>query len=296
MSKNLERNLNELVEWEDHVTEVNATNMNAIRNRVISNSESINSVKTDYQQKSDSNLITSNKKIVGAINELKNGSFDKVTISGKQLKFYANGTEKFNIVLPIVDIDLNPINTALGTKYDNVEISGQDLKFYVGRALKKTINIPTVSGENGKEIELRKSETHIEWNYVGESNWKQLITLSELKVKGADGKNGTNGITPNITIGEVTTLEAGQQATVTKSGTNEAPIFNFGIPKGQNGVNGQSPDLSGHQTKRDETLRTTDKTVVGSINEIFQKVTTLESKLNEALNKIAALESKHPES
>ena len=91
MSKILERDIN-LVEFIDGETPINATNMNAIRNRVISNSESINSVKTDYQQKSDSNLITSNKKIVGAINELKNVSFDKVTSSGKQLKFYANGT------------------------------------------------------------------------------------------------------------------------------------------------------------------------------------------------------------
>lgn len=50
MSKILERDIN-LVEFIDGETPINATNMNAIRNRVISNSESINSVKTDYQQK-----------------------------------------------------------------------------------------------------------------------------------------------------------------------------------------------------------------------------------------------------
>lgn len=43
---------------------------------------------------------------------------------------------------------------------------------------------------------------------------------------------GDNGITPNIQIGTVTTLEAGEDATVTREGTNENPIFNFGIPRG----------------------------------------------------------------
>ena len=56
--------------------------------------------------------------------------------------------------------------------------------------------------------------------------------------QGLQGEKGANGITPNITIGTVTTLEAGQQATVTKTGTKEEPIFNFGIPKGQKGADG----------------------------------------------------------
>lgn len=53
--------------------------------------------------------------------------------------------------------------------------------------------------------------------------------------KGADGKDG---ITPNITIGNVTTLEAGAMATVTKRGTKEEPIFDFGIPQGLQGASG----------------------------------------------------------
>ena len=53
---------------------------------------------------------------------------------------------------------------------------------------------------------------------------------------GLDGTNGTNGqdgITPNITIGTVTTLEAGEEATIVNSGTKENPVFDFGIPKGR---------------------------------------------------------------
>ena len=50
---------------------------------------------------------------------------------------------------------------------------------------------------------------------------------------GTDGTNGQDGITPNLQIGTVTTLEPNEQATVTRTGTDENPILNFGIPKGQ---------------------------------------------------------------
>ncbi len=53
---------------------------------------------------------------------------------------------------------------------------------------------------------------------------------------GADGTNGTDGITPNIQIGTVTTLEPEEPATVTRTGTDEEPVFDFGIPKGEAGV------------------------------------------------------------
>lgn len=47
--------------------------------------------------------------------------------------------------------------------------------------------------------------------------------------------NGTDGVTPNIQIGTVTTLEPGQQATATITGTPENPLLNLGIPQGQKG-------------------------------------------------------------
>lgn len=35
-------------------------------------------------------------------------------------------------------------------------------------------------GKDGREIELRKTSTHIEWHYRGEKEWKKLIKLSDL--------------------------------------------------------------------------------------------------------------------
>lgn len=49
-----------------------------------------------------------------------------------------------------------------------------------------------------------------------------------------------DGLSATITVGSVTTLEAGSNATVTNVGTENNAIFNFGIPKGEPGEGGGS--------------------------------------------------------
>lgn len=49
------------------------------------------------------------------------------------------------------------------------------------------------------------------------------------------GDRGPIGKTPNVQIGIVETLDAGNKAVVTRAGTDENPIFNFGIPQGEKG-------------------------------------------------------------
>ena len=53
------------------------------------------------------------------------------------------------------------------------------------------------NGTNGKQIELNKSATHVQWRYVGDLLWKNLIPLSDLKgpqgVRGPEGKKGDTG-------------------------------------------------------------------------------------------------------
>ena len=55
---------------------------------------------------------------------------------------------------------------------------------------------------------------------------------------GADGASGKDGATPNITIGTVTIVEAGGNATASIGGTTPNLVLNLGIPKGANGANG----------------------------------------------------------
>ena len=56
---------------------------------------------------------------------------------------------------------------------------------------------------------------------------------------GAKGDKGDTGATPNLSIGTVTTLEAGQNATANMGGTAESPVLNLGIPRGAKGEPGQ---------------------------------------------------------
>lgn len=58
-------------------------------------------------------------------------------------------------------------------------------------------------GADGKEVEFQVSATHIQWRYVGDATWVDLIALSAITgadgapgapgADGADGTNGTNG-------------------------------------------------------------------------------------------------------
>lgn len=47
-------------------------------------------------------------------------------------------------------------------------------------------------GIDGREVEFNTSDTHIQWRYVGESEWKDLVALSTLK--GEDGTDGEDGL------------------------------------------------------------------------------------------------------
>ncbi len=69
-------------------------------------------------------------------------------------------------------------------------------------------------GKDGREIELRIDGGYIQWHYVGEAEWQNLISLDTFKgdkgddgadgrdgidgTNGSDGKDGENGMTPHI--------------------------------------------------------------------------------------------------
>lgn len=59
-----------------------------------------------------------------------------------------------------------------------------------------------------------------------------------------DGAPGQTGATPDFSIGTVSTLPAGSDATASITGTAEEPVLNLGIPKGDTGADGVSPEVS----------------------------------------------------
>ena len=68
----------------------------------------------------------------------------------------------------------------------------------------------------------------------------------EQGLPGEKGEKGDNGITPNIKVGKVVTLEPTEQANVERVGTLENPIFNFYIPRGIDGSGEGSGDGHTH--------------------------------------------------
>lgn len=106
----------------------------------------------------------------------------------------------------------------------------------------------TTPGENGATFTPSVSvDGIISWtNDKGLENPESVNIKGPQGVPGQDGQQGpqgvpgNDGVTPDIQVGTVTTLDPTQQATVTRTGTNENPIFNFGIPQGEPGENGTS--------------------------------------------------------
>ena len=61
---------------------------------------------------------------------------------------------------------------------------------------------------------------------------------------GTDGDPGKDGVTPAFSIGTVSTLEAGSNATASITGTAANPVLNLGIPKGDPGEGGNGGSAS----------------------------------------------------
>ena len=107
-------------------------------------------------------------------------------------------------------------------------------------------------GKDGREIEIQNNGTAIQWRYAGDDEWTDLVQLSALKGEKGDpgnkgdpgdkGDPGPAGATPNIQIGTVQTLEPGQQATASMTGTPENPVLNLEIPKGEKGDPGEDAE------------------------------------------------------
>lgn len=154
-------------------------------------------------------------------------------------------------------------------KIDNVTLSNNVLTFFANSKTIKTITLPTSTtggGTNGKEIELQKSTTHIQWRYVGDTDWNNLVALTDLKgsdgAKGDKGDKGDTGTTPNLQIGTVETLDSGSNATASITGTVENPLLNLGIPRGEGGTGGSEKEW---KLLKDLTLTEN----VSAITEIF---------------------------
>lgn len=144
-------------------------------------------------------------------------------------------------MVEIADKKLTEVTIAKAAKDSDYFVLLQD------KAVKQiALSSLDLGGGEVMEIELRKNEGYVEWRTKGSNVWHRLFALSEVKGEpgkngadgndGADGKPGKDGVTPTFAIGTVETVENGQPARVTITGTSENVTLNFQIPKGLDGT------------------------------------------------------------
>lgn len=76
------------------------------------------------------------------------------------------------------------------------------------------------------------------------ADYTLTITLTNGNSYTTSSIRGEVGATPDLTIGTVSTLPEGSQATATITGTDENPVLNLGIPIGDTGDPGISPTIT----------------------------------------------------
>ena len=92
-----------------------------------------------------------------------------------------------------------------------------------------------IKGDQGVGIQ---SITFAQTTDEGNAYTVTLTDGSQYTIVAPKGEKGDAGAAATVQVGTVTTLDSGEQATVTNSGTSDAAVLNFGIPQGATGNDG----------------------------------------------------------
>lgn len=130
-------------------------------------------------------------------------------------------------ILSLVKINgesgVNNVTAGTSTEQDGFTITPIKFNFETGNS--KTVNVKAKNGQDGATPEIGEN-----------GNW--FIDGADTG-KPSRGEQGDSGAAATVSVGQVTTLPTGSQATVTNSGTPNAAILDFGIPVGHPGKDGQ---------------------------------------------------------
>ena len=205
---------------------------------------------TGYQTKEDMNLTTINKTIVGSINEL-NEKIDNGGIDNIDLSNYVTKTE------------LN----AKGYLTEHQDISGKADKTEIPTKTSQLANdnnfISSSPSEYITETELESKGYLTEHQSLNNYALKSEIPTVPTKI--SQLQNDSNFIS-SIPEEYVTEQELNNKGLATETFVTNK------IAEAQLGGGESSVDLTNYQTKSDDTLTTTSKTVVGAINEVNTNV------------------------
>lgn len=197
------------------------------------------------------------------------------------------------------------INKIADGKADSLEYKNNVLRLLSGE---KELDRVTITGGSGggddaREIELRKSETALQWRYVGDPEWKDLISLEEITgpagpagadgqpgqdgapgADGKDGRDGEDGITPHI--GDNGNWYLGETDTGKPSRGETGPAGQDGAP-GTDGVNG-ADGKSAYQFAQEGGYTGTAEEFAVLVGKQIQQNKEDISKLSEEMKNVAA--------
>lgn len=139
-------------------------------------------------------------------------------------------TELTGKLVNITEISLYGFNMSHGGKTYNLLFDPADDNVEGGQIWISTLQLTN--------IELKSTSNIGGGNIDGSGTISESTIIEAVNLYMAQNPV-QNGVTPKISIGTVTTLEAGSEATVTITGTPENPVLNLGIPKGANGAAGK---------------------------------------------------------
>ena len=212
--------------------------------------------------------------IDGVNNKIANVNNINDTTASATTTYSSNKIEniKENLSSQIKDIETRIDNIGeSGGSSGEVDLSGyvtkeagnaSQITFAAGQTFQAKLDAGILKGEKGDQGEQGpKGDT-------GDTGPKGDIgpqgekgDKGDIGPRGEQGPAGADGQTPNISIGAVTTLEAGTNATASITGDTPNLTLNLGIPKGAKGDKGDTGEVgSGGSTV--DTLVTTD--IVGS--------------------------------
>ena len=149
----------------------------------------------------------------------------KLTFSSLVCGIAQEYAEKHNLTLPLSPEQLlNAVADYCERKVGN--------KIYFGES---------VIGVNYNEGDVRIDREYNVYQYDGEE-WQLQGNIKGEKgdtgAQGNPGATGADGKAATISVGSVTSLDPGSEPTVVNAGTENAAVFNFGIPKGEKGDTG----------------------------------------------------------
>lgn len=124
--------------------------------------------------------------------------------------------------------------------------------------------------------------------------------------QGIQGIQGIQGLSATIEVGTVTTLPAGQNATVENVGNENEAVFNFGIPRGQdgtgtgdmskniydtndNGIVDNSEKVNNHTVNSDVPANAKFTDTIYDDSALASRVSTAETSITENTNKITKI-------